>query len=52
MDLITATKSNFRIFCQWVFPDLEIANHHEKIIEHLQEIYDGKNERLVINLPP
>jgi len=52
MNLIEATKSNFRIFCQWVFPDLEIANHHERIIDHLQEVWEGKNERLVINVPP
>ncbi len=53
MNLIEATKSNFRVFCQWVGgKDFEIANHHEKIIQELQDVFDGKTKRLIINCPP
>jgi hypothetical protein len=53
MNLIEATKNNFRVFCQWVGgKDFEIANHHEKIIQNLQDVFDGKTTRLIINVPP
>jgi len=52
MNLIEATKSNFKIFCQFVYQDFEVANHHERIIDELQEIFEGKKDRLMINVPP
>jgi len=52
MDILEASKKNFKIFCKFVNPDFDLAPHHLKFIEKLQEIAEGKNKRLIIVCPP
>ena len=52
MDIITATKSNFKIFCKWLQPDLELSRHHLQMIDALQRAFEGKNKRLIVVCPP
>ena len=52
MDLITATKSNFKIFSKWLQPDLEFSRHHTQMINKLQDAFEGKSKRLIVVCPP
>ncbi len=47
-----ARRGSFRDFISYTKPDFLFAPHHELIIQHVQDVLDGKRKRLYIGMPP
>lgn len=45
-------KTDFLSFCQYVWPEMLVGEHHRKIAEALDRVVEGKCKRLMIAMPP
>ena len=45
-------RSDFLSFCQYVWPEMLVGEHHRKIAEALDRVVEGKCKRLMIAMPP
>ena len=44
--------SNFLSFCQYVWPEMLVGEHHRRICAALDRVIEGKCKRLMIAMPP
>ena len=44
--------SNFLPFCQYVWPEMLVGEHHRRICAALDRVIEGKCKRLMIAMPP
>jgi len=47
-----ACTSNFLPFCQYVWPEMLVGDHHRIIAEAFDRVVAGKCKRLMIAMPP
>jgi predicted phage terminase large subunit-like protein len=45
-------KKNFLAFCQYVWPEMIVGEHHRLIAEKLDRVVSGECKRLMIAMPP
>lgn len=45
-------QNNFLNFCQYVWPEMLVGEHHKKIAEAFDRVIAGKCKRLMIAMPP
>jgi len=52
LDAQDKAKKNFLAFCQYVWPEMIVGEHHRLIAEKLDRVVSGECKRLMIAMPP
>ena len=52
LDAQDKAKKNFLAFCQYVWPEMIVGEHHKLIAEKLDRVVSGECKRLMIAMPP
>ena len=52
LDAHDRATSSFIDFCQYVWPEMLVGEHHKLIAKKLDEVVSGKCKRLIIAMPP